>query len=85
MVSQLKGMFVPVEKSQFQDQQIAQVQQQLSALRDDFGHKFERGNDKIIERIDRLEERITKSQDKLEARVNSLEAAHMGITKAKTN
>jgi len=85
LVTQMKGMFVPVEKSAAQDQQIAQLQNTVISMKDEFGHKIERSNDKIIDRIDKLEERLTKGQDKLEARVNMLETMHLNVKSKTTN
>lgn len=74
LAAQLKTYFAPVERVDNQDKQIQTIKESTAELKEDFTHKIERSNDKIIERINQLEDRTTKAADLQARRIDSLEA-----------
>lgn len=75
MVSQLKGVFTPVEKSEAQEQRISELRLDISSTRNELTETIRRGNDKIIDRIRESEERSSKNSESHDRRIESLEAS----------
>lgn len=84
LVTQMKGMFVPVEKGDSLLMQIQAVQVSVATMREEFSRKLERNTDKIIDRINQTEERTSRNSDTQTRRIDSLEA-YLRIRPQKVN